>query len=83
MGLRIQFCSLFLLTEFLGAVYFVQVMSFWLLLSQDLQQVLRWFAAQCEAAGMRKSTSKSETMVLDWQKGGLPFTRLQESSCLT
>ncbi|KAI3362558.1 hypothetical protein L3Q82_012264 [Scortum barcoo] len=33
--------------------------------SQDLQHVLERFAAECEAAGMRISTSKSEAMVLD------------------
>ena len=33
--------------------------------SQDLQHVLEQFAAQCELAGMRISTSKSEAMVLD------------------
>ncbi|KAI3374861.1 hypothetical protein L3Q82_021401 [Scortum barcoo] len=33
--------------------------------SQDLQRVLERFAAECEAAGMRISTSKSEAMVLD------------------
>ncbi|KAI3369442.1 hypothetical protein L3Q82_007488 [Scortum barcoo] len=32
---------------------------------QDLQHVLERFAAECEAAGMRISTSKSEAMVLD------------------
>ena len=31
---------------------------------QDLQHVLRRFAAKCEAAGMKISTSKSEAMVL-------------------
>ena len=36
--------------------------------SQDLQHVLGRFAAECEAAGMRISTSKSEAMVLDWKK---------------
>uniref|UniRef100_A0A8C6KR66 Reverse transcriptase domain-containing protein n=1 Tax=Nothobranchius furzeri TaxID=105023 RepID=A0A8C6KR66_NOTFU len=33
--------------------------------SSDLQVLLGRFAAECEAAGMRISTSKSETMVLD------------------
>ncbi|KAI3353937.1 hypothetical protein L3Q82_005140 [Scortum barcoo] len=32
---------------------------------QDLQHVLERFAAECEVAGMRISTSKSEDMVLD------------------
>ena len=36
--------------------------------SQDLQHVLGWLAAECEAAGMTISTSKSEAMVLDWKK---------------
>ena len=30
----------------------------------DLQHSLDWFAAKCEAAGMRISTSKSEAMIL-------------------
>ncbi|KAK3557834.1 hypothetical protein QTP86_003172 [Hemibagrus guttatus] len=34
----------------------------------DLQHVLGRFAAECEAAGMRVSTSKSEAMVLDRKK---------------
>ncbi|KAK3510218.1 hypothetical protein QTP70_030444, partial [Hemibagrus guttatus] len=34
----------------------------------DLQHALGRFAAECEAAGMRVSTSKSEAMVLDWKK---------------
>ena len=36
--------------------------------SQDLQHVLGWFAAKCEAAGKKISTSKSETMALDRKK---------------
>ncbi|KAK3574244.1 hypothetical protein QTP86_004402 [Hemibagrus guttatus] len=36
--------------------------------SQDLQRALGHFAAECEAAGMRISTSKSEAMVLDQKK---------------
>lgn len=39
-------------------------------LGQDLQHVLGWFPAKCEAAGMRVSTCKSEAMVLDLKKGG-------------
>ncbi|KAI3365359.1 hypothetical protein L3Q82_010444 [Scortum barcoo] len=39
---------------------------------QDLQHVLERFAAECEAAGMRISTSKSEAMVLRPEKGGVP-----------
>jgi len=30
---------------------------------RDLRLSLEWFAAECEAAGMRISTSKSETLV--------------------
>ncbi|KAI3371889.1 hypothetical protein L3Q82_006769 [Scortum barcoo] len=37
--------------------------------SQDLQHVLERFAAECEAAGMRISTSKSEAMVTRPEKG--------------
>ncbi|KAK3539329.1 hypothetical protein QTP70_001214 [Hemibagrus guttatus] len=36
--------------------------------SLDLQHTLGRFAAECEAAGMRVSTSKSEAMVLDRKK---------------
>uniref|UniRef100_A0A671TUB9 Endonuclease/exonuclease/phosphatase domain-containing protein n=1 Tax=Sparus aurata TaxID=8175 RepID=A0A671TUB9_SPAAU len=36
--------------------------------SQDLQHLLGQFAAECEADGMRISTSKPEAMVLDWKK---------------
>ncbi|KAK3534617.1 hypothetical protein QTP86_016770, partial [Hemibagrus guttatus] len=36
--------------------------------SLDLQHALRHFAAECEAAGMRVSTSKSEAMVLNRKK---------------
>ncbi|KAK3568587.1 hypothetical protein QTP86_009401 [Hemibagrus guttatus] len=36
--------------------------------SQDLQRALGHFPAECEVAGMRISTSKSEAMVLDWKK---------------
>ncbi|KAK3522355.1 hypothetical protein QTP86_007643 [Hemibagrus guttatus] len=38
--------------------------------SLDLQHALGHFAAECEAAGMRVSTSKSEAMVLDRKKVG-------------
>ncbi|KAI3366549.1 hypothetical protein L3Q82_000681 [Scortum barcoo] len=41
--------------------------------SQDLQHVLEWFAAECEAAGMRISTSKSEAMVLDRKRVACPL----------
>ncbi|KAI3377068.1 hypothetical protein L3Q82_000278 [Scortum barcoo] len=41
--------------------------------SQDLQRVLERFAAECEAAGMRISTSKSEAMVLDWKRVACPL----------
>ncbi|KAK3563972.1 hypothetical protein QTP86_006225 [Hemibagrus guttatus] len=41
--------------------------------SQDLQHALRWFAAKCEVAGMRISTSKSKAMVLDRKKVACPL----------
>ncbi|KAI3352306.1 hypothetical protein L3Q82_005177 [Scortum barcoo] len=41
--------------------------------SQDLQHVLERFAAECEAAGMRISTSKSEAMALDWKRVACPL----------
>ncbi|KAK3554501.1 hypothetical protein QTP70_024406, partial [Hemibagrus guttatus] len=40
----------------------------WAPSSLDLQHALGHFAAECEAAGMRVSTSKSEAMVLDRKK---------------
>ncbi|KAI3355820.1 hypothetical protein L3Q82_004382 [Scortum barcoo] len=46
------------------------MLSCWLHSSQDLQHVLERFAAECEAAGMRISTSKSEAMVPRPEKGG-------------
>ncbi|KAI3363338.1 hypothetical protein L3Q82_011963 [Scortum barcoo] len=42
-------------------------------LGQDLQHVLERFAAECEAAGMRISTSKSEAMVLDRKRVACPL----------
>ncbi|KAI3371490.1 hypothetical protein L3Q82_024076 [Scortum barcoo] len=42
---------------------------------QDLQHVLERFAAECEAAGMRISTSKSEAMVLSTGKGWHALSR--------
>ncbi|TWW64140.1 hypothetical protein D4764_03G0011480 [Takifugu flavidus] len=36
--------------------------------NRDLQEMLGLFATECEAAGMRISTSKSESMVLAWKK---------------
>ncbi|KAI3355717.1 hypothetical protein L3Q82_004305 [Scortum barcoo] len=41
--------------------------------SQDLQHVLERFAAECEAAGMRISTSKSEAMVLNRKRVACPL----------
>ncbi|KAK0133573.1 putative uncharacterized transposon-derived protein F52C9.6 [Merluccius polli] len=35
---------------------------------RDLQPSLDWFAAECKAAGMRVSTSKSESMVFNWKR---------------
>ncbi|KAK3567029.1 hypothetical protein QTP86_008977 [Hemibagrus guttatus] len=53
--------------------------------SQDLQHALGCFAAECEAAGMRVSTPKSEAMVLDQKKvacilqvGGELFPQVEE-----
>ncbi|KAK3552026.1 hypothetical protein QTP70_031588, partial [Hemibagrus guttatus] len=53
--------------------------------SLDLQHALGHFAAECEAAGMRVSTSKSEAMVLDRKKvactlqvGGEVFPQVEE-----
>ncbi|KAK3517849.1 hypothetical protein QTP70_020994 [Hemibagrus guttatus] len=57
-----RFCSLFLWTEFLDDVVLLALSSL------DLQHALRRFAAECEAAGMRVSTSKSKAMVLDRKK---------------
>ncbi|KAK3515201.1 hypothetical protein QTP70_010606 [Hemibagrus guttatus] len=42
-------------------------------LSQDLQHALGRFAAKCESAEMRISTSKSEAMVLDRKKVACPL----------
>ncbi|KAI3370719.1 hypothetical protein L3Q82_007274 [Scortum barcoo] len=42
---------------------------------QDLQYVLWWFAAECEAAGMRISTSKSKA-----PRGGVPGMSHQEEA---
>ncbi|XP_070399338.1 uncharacterized protein [Nothobranchius furzeri] len=41
--------------------------------SSDLQLLLGRFAAECEAAGMRVSTSNSETMVLDRKRVACPL----------
>ncbi|KAI3353374.1 hypothetical protein L3Q82_019912 [Scortum barcoo] len=50
------------------------VLSCWLHQCQDLQHVLERFAAECEAAGMRISTSKSdEAMVLDRKRVACPL----------
>ncbi|KAI3351275.1 hypothetical protein L3Q82_005828 [Scortum barcoo] len=56
-------------------------------LNQDLQHVLKQFAAECEVARMRISTSKSEAMVLEQKrKGWLAFSGLvvlpQVEECL-
>ena len=39
-------------------------------LNSDLHLSLGWFAAECEAAGMRISASKSEAMVLSPKRAG-------------
>ncbi|TWW57417.1 hypothetical protein D4764_07G0001360 [Takifugu flavidus] len=41
--------------------------------NQDLQHVLGWVAAECEAAGMRISISKFEAMVLDQKRVVCPL----------
>ncbi|KAJ0063551.1 hypothetical protein NL108_003867 [Boleophthalmus pectinirostris] len=41
--------------------------------NQDLQCALGRFAAECEAAGMKISSSKSEAMVLDRKKVACPL----------
>ena len=41
--------------------------------NQDLQRALGRFAAECEAAGMKISSSKSEAMVLDRKKVACPL----------
>ncbi|XP_053197804.1 scavenger receptor cysteine-rich type 1 protein M130-like [Scomber japonicus] len=40
---------------------------------EDLQKGLGWFAAECEAVGMRVNTSPYEVMVLCWNKVDCPF----------
>ncbi len=40
---------------------------------QDLRNALGRFAAECEAAGMRISTSKSEAMVISWKNVACPL----------
>ena len=40
---------------------------------QDLKHALGRFAAECEAAGMRISTSKSETMILSQKRVAFPL----------
>ena len=44
-----------------------------LLFAHDVVLLLERFAAECEAAGMRISTSKSETMVLSWKRVECPL----------
>ncbi|KAI3354838.1 hypothetical protein L3Q82_004643 [Scortum barcoo] len=57
----------------LGSALPAMMLSCWLHSSQDLQHVLERFAAECEAAGMRISTSKSEAMVLDRKRVACPL----------
>ncbi|KAI3357258.1 hypothetical protein L3Q82_015707, partial [Scortum barcoo] len=57
----------------LGSALPAMMLSCWLHSSQDLQHVLERFAAECEAAGMRISTSKSEAMVLDRKRVVCPL----------
>ncbi|KAI3356861.1 hypothetical protein L3Q82_003510 [Scortum barcoo] len=48
------------------------MLSCWLLQARTFSMCWSRFAAECEAAGMRISTSKSEAMVLDRKRGGVP-----------
>ncbi|KAI3370041.1 hypothetical protein L3Q82_024842 [Scortum barcoo] len=49
------------------------MLSCWLHQARTVQHVLERFAAECEAAGMRISTSKSEAMVLDRKRVACPL----------
>ena len=42
-------------------------------LNSDLQVALRWFTIECEAAGMRISTSKSEVVILSRKRVDWPL----------
>ncbi|KAI3369576.1 hypothetical protein L3Q82_024385 [Scortum barcoo] len=49
------------------------MLSCWLHQARTFSSVLERFAAECEAAGMRISTSKSEAMVLDRKRVACPL----------
>ncbi|KAI3359906.1 hypothetical protein L3Q82_014246 [Scortum barcoo] len=49
------------------------LLSCWLHQAKDLQHVLERFAAECEVAEMRISTSKSEAMVLNRKRVACPL----------
>ncbi|KAI3365768.1 hypothetical protein L3Q82_000703 [Scortum barcoo] len=53
---------------------FLQMMlSCWLHQTRTFSMYWERFAAECEAAGMRISTSKSKAMVLDWKRVACPL----------
>ena len=62
-------------SHWISSLFFADVVLL-ALFSQDLQHVLGQFAAECEAAGMKISTSKSTG------KRWLAPSELRESSCL-
>lgn len=47
-------------------------------LKSDLQVMLGWFAADCEAVGMRSSTSNSDAMVLSRKRVVCPLWVCEE-----
>ena len=58
----------------IGSLLFADDVSLLLAsLARDLQLSLELFAAKCEAAGIKMSTSKSEAMLLSQVKGGVPL----------
>ncbi|KAI3356011.1 hypothetical protein L3Q82_017283, partial [Scortum barcoo] len=65
--------SLYWPEQELGSHCKAMMLSCWLHQDQDLQHVLERFAAECEVAGMRISTSKSEAMVLDRKRVACPL----------
>jgi len=57
----------------IGSRFFVDDVVLLASSGRDLQLSLKWFAAECEVAGMRISTSKSETMVLGQKRVECPL----------
>lgn len=53
----------------IAALLFAQDVVLLVSSNQDLQLALGQFTTECEAAGMRISTSKFKAMILDWKKG--------------